>query len=67
MAIRCRMHRISSRLRGEAAHGPVSTRVGDRLGRPYGAVSFSMIDLFVRVCVCVRLRLYISVIASIRI
>jgi hypothetical protein len=33
-AIPCRMHRISFDLRSEAAQGPVSTRVGDRLGRP---------------------------------
>ncbi len=40
-AIPRRMHRISSDLRNSAAQGPVSTRVGDRLGRPLGAVSFS--------------------------
>ena len=33
------MQRISSELRSEVAQGPVSTRVGDRLGRPQGAVS----------------------------
>ena len=39
-AIPCRMHRISFDLRSEAAQGPVSTRVGDCLGRPQGAVGF---------------------------
>ena len=33
------MHWISSELRSQVAQGPVSTRVGDRLGRPQGAVS----------------------------
>ena len=40
LAIPSRMHRISSDLRSEAAQGPVSTRVGDGLGTPSGAVSF---------------------------
>ena len=34
------MHRISFDLRSYAAQGPVSTRVGDRLGTPWGAASF---------------------------
>ena len=39
-AIPSRIHRISSDLRSSAAQGPDSTRVGDRLGSPQGAVSF---------------------------
>ena len=44
-AILCRMHRISSDLRSYVAKGPVSTRVGDRLGTPSGAASFSSSSL----------------------
>ena len=44
------MHQISSELRSEVAHGLVSTCVGDRLGRPQGAVS-----------ICCFLRIHVSV------
>ena len=40
-AIPCRIYRISSDLRSQAAQGLVSTRVGDCLGTPSGAASFS--------------------------
>ena len=53
-AIPCRMHRISFDLRSYAAQGPDSTRVGDCLGTPQGAVSFAPVDvcclLFVVCC-----------------
>ena len=40
-AIPCRIYRISSDLRSQAAQGLVSTGVGDCLGTPSGAASFS--------------------------
>ena len=41
------MHQISSDLRSQAAQGPVSTRVGDRLGSPSPGKSSGCCQLFI--------------------
>ena len=56
-AIPRRMHRISFDLRSLAAQGPASTRVGDCLGRPQGAVGFSRLAAMRRLSVLLLLCL----------